>query len=138
MILTKELSVPSEGDFYALNITGQVQSVVDSAGITEGMALVFYRHTTGGVLVVEHEAGILVDLEDVLDRAVPPKADYKHHLRGYDRNGASHVRTALLNVSVTVPVLGGQLLLGQYQEILMLDLDPGQKIRTLVVQVMGE
>ena len=138
MILTKVFTFLSEGDFYALNITDEVQSLVATSGIQEGMALLFYQHTTGALMIVEHEAGILVDLEDALDRIVPPVWDYKHHLRGYDQNGASHVRTALLNVSVTVPVLGGRLSLGEYQEILMVDMDSGQKPREVLIQVMGE
>ena len=138
MVHTETLSLISEGDFQAINITDKVAGVVVASGVNEGMALVFYRHTTGSVLIVEHEAGILVDLEDVLERVVPAAADYRHHQRGYDSNGAAHVRTALLNPSVTVPVKGGRLLLGTYQEILALDMDPGEKARTVIVQVLGE
>src|SRR5690606_26797036 len=108
------------------------------AGIREGSALVFYQHTTGALMIVEHEAGILVDLKDVLETIASVGADYKHHLRGYDSNGAAHVRTALLHVSVTIPVMDGDLMFGAYQELLMLDMDPGRKERTVVVQVVGE
>ncbi|MFW6182365.1 MAG: secondary thiamine-phosphate synthase enzyme YjbQ, partial [Chloroflexota bacterium] len=128
----------SEGDFHAFNVTDQVRDVVAHSGIRDGSALIFYRHTTGAVIIVEHEAGILVDLEDVLEKVVPVAADYKHHQRGYDSNGAAHVRTALLNVSTTVPVVDGDLLLGSYQEILVVDMDSGQKVRKVLVQVMGE
>lgn len=138
MIHRQELSLVSEGDFHAFNVTDQVRDVVAQSGIRDGSALIFYRHTTGAVLIVEHEAGILVDLEDVLEKVVPVAADYKHHLRGYDSNGAAHVRTALLNVSTTVPVVDGDLLLGSYQEILVVDMDSGQKARKVLVQVMGE
>lgn len=89
-------------------------------------------------MIVEHEAGILVDLEDVLEAIVPVAADYKHHLRGYDSNGAAHIRTALLNVSVTIPIQDNNLLMGTYQEILVIDMDPGHKIRNVIVQVIGE
>lgn len=138
MIHTKELSLISEGSFFSLNITDQVRSVVKEADIQEGAVLVFYRHTTGAVLLVEHEVGMLVDLEDVLERIAPIAYDYQHHLRGYDANGAAHVRTALLSVSATIPVLSGDLLLGEYQEIIVIDFDPGEKTRTVVVQVTGE
>ena len=138
MQLTKELTFVSDGDFYALNITDQVQDVLDESGIHEGMALVFCRHATGALLIIEHETGILVDLENILERVIPVQAEYKHHLRGYDKNGAAHLRTALLGVSVTVPVVAGKLALGEYQEIIMIDLDIMTKTRSVIVQVMGE
>ncbi len=138
MVLTEKLTLVSEGGFYAINVTEQVRAVVKAAGIREGSALVFYRHTTGAVMIVEHDAGILVDLEDVLEKIVPVAHDYKHHLRGFDTNGAAHIRTALLSVSVTVPVVDGDLLLGTYQEIVVVDMEPEGRPRTVIVQVMGE
>lgn len=138
MILTHELTLFSEGGFYALNITDPVQAVVDASGVKEGLALVFYRHTTGALLVAEHEAGILVDFEDALERIAPSNAEYQHHRRGYDRNGSSHLRAGLLSVSITLPIRAGRLMLGEFQELLALDMDAGAKARNVVVQVMGE
>jgi secondary thiamine-phosphate synthase enzyme len=138
MILTRQLPVLSKGGFYAINITERVRKVVRDSGVQEGSVLVYYRHTTGTVLLIEHEAGILVDVADVLEKIVPYVADYKHHLRGYDTNGAAHVRAALLGASVIIPVVEGDLLLGTYQEVIMIDMDPGHKERTVIVQVVGE
>jgi secondary thiamine-phosphate synthase enzyme len=137
MTLTRQIPVLSKGDFYAVNITDQVREIVQTADIQEGSALVYYCHTTGTVLLIEHEAGILVDIADVLENIAPYVANYKHHQRGYDTNGAAHVRAALLGVSVTIPVVEGDLLLGTYQEVIMIDMDPGHKERTVVVQVTG-
>lgn len=74
----------------------------------------------------------------MLEAIVPVAADYKHHLRGYDNNGAAHIRTALLNVSVTITIQHSNLLMGAFQEIKVIDMDPGHKIRNVVVQVIGE
>jgi secondary thiamine-phosphate synthase enzyme len=130
--------VLSEGHFYSAVITEQVRDIVREAGIREGVAFVFYQHTTGSVLIVEHETGILVDLEDVLEKILPAAGEYTHHRRGYDENGAAHIRTALLGVSVHVPVIEGNLGLGAFQELLVLDMDPARRERTVIVQVMGE
>lgn len=138
MVVTETLEIPSEGDFYALNITDQVARVIVSSGIKEGHVLVYYQHTTGCILVVEHEAGMLVDMQDVLDRVVPPAYDYKHHRRGHDTNGAAHVRAGLLSPSLTVPISAGRMLLGEWQEILMIDFDEKAAVRKLVLQVQGE
>ena len=138
MVFTEKLTFTSEGDFYALNITDQVRDVVTASGIKEGSVLVFYKHTTGAIMIIEHEVGILVDLQDVLEGIVPLVNEYKHHLRGYDSNGAAHVRTALLNVSVTLPVADAELMIGGYQEIILIDFDPQGRPRNVIVQVMGE
>ncbi len=138
MILTEKLVLMSQGGFHVHNLTEQVREVVRRSAIREGSALVYYTHTTGGLIIVEHEAGMLVDLEDALEKIAPGAADYRHHRRGYDFNGAAHVRTALLGVSVTVPVLDGDLLIGSFQEILVVDMEPQPKVRTLVIQVQGE
>ncbi len=137
MIVTETLQIPSEGSFYALNITDRVRRVIKSSGIQEGHVLIYYQHTTGCIMVIEHEAGILVDIQDILNRVIPPAYDYKHHRRGHDTNGAAHVRAGLLSSSLTVPVSAGQMLLGTWQEILMIDFDEGIKTRKLVVQVQG-
>ena len=137
-VVTRTLSYRTDGHFYALNITDDVRAVIAESGVRDGMVLVSYQHTTGSILVVEHEVGILADLEDVLEAILPRSGDYHHHRRGYDRNGAAHVRTALLNLSVTLPLAGGELLIGQYQEVLLLDMDPPSEARRVVVQVMGE
>ena len=138
MIHTEKFTFISEGTFYAVNVTEQVRTAIQNAGVQNGTALVYYRHTTGAVMVVEHEAGILVDLEDVLEKIVPIAYEYKHHMRGFDSNGAAHVRTALLNVSVTVPVIDGDLAIGTWQEILVLDMEPQGRPRTVIIQVSGE
>lgn len=138
MISTTELMLTSEGDFQAFNITDQVTSAVEASGVKAGQVTVFYRHTTGTVLIAEHEAGLLVDVEDALEKISPVSGDYKHHLRGFDTNGAAHIRTALLGVSVCIPVLHGELMLGSYQEVLVIDMDPQQHTRQVVIQVIGE
>ena len=138
MIHTETLTLISDGRFHAFNVTEEVRAAVKASGIQAGAALIFYRHTTGVVMLLEHEAGILLDLEEVLEQITPVARDYKHHLRGVDLNGAAHVRTALMSVSVTAPVLNGDLGIGTYQDIVVLDMDPEPRPRTVILQVMGE
>ncbi len=138
MIVTEKLVLLSQGGFHVHNLTEQVRDVVRRSAVREGSALVYYTHTTGGLIIVEHEAGMLVDLEDALEEIAPSTGEYRHHLRGYDFNGAAHVKTSLLGVSVTVPILDGDLLMGGYQDILLVDMEPQPKSRTLVIQVQGE
>ena len=138
MVVTRKLTLQSDGGFATFNLTETARGFVTESGIQQGTLLVYYQHTTGAVMIIEHEAGFLVDQEDTLAHLVPLKGDYKHHLCGYDENGAVHVRNALLNTSVHVPILDGALLLGQYQDILALDMQMERSPRTIILQVMGE
>lgn len=138
MIYTETYSFESEGNWYSQNITETVRAVLLRSGVKQGNVLVFFQHTTGGVAIIEHEAGFLVDLEDNLERLIPSSGVYAHHLREYDRNGAAHVRTAIIPPSITIPVVEGDLALGNYQDILVVDMQPDLKMRTVLIQVMGE
>lgn len=138
LIRTKTLDIDSSGNFTVINITEQVREFVISTGVAEGQVLVFYKHTTGAVLVAEHESGIIADLQDVLERISPVNYEYVHHFKGLDANGFAHVRSALLTVSVTIPILNHDMLLGTYQEILVIDDQTEAAPRQVVLQVIGE
>lgn len=137
-ILSTQLELLSDGRFNVLNITDQVADFVKSSAIQNGQVLVFFQHTTGAVIVGEHEAGIIADLEDMFERITPTDYTYLHHIRAYDFNGHAHLRAALLPTSVTVPVIQGRLALGTYQEILVIDDQVDQEPRYLIIQVTGE
>jgi secondary thiamine-phosphate synthase enzyme len=140
MTITEVVELQSQGNFWTFNVTDQVRDVVARSGVHSGSVLVFYQHTTGAVLLIEHEVGMLADLKDVLERLAPLDAEWKHHRRGYDANGGAHVRAALLNSSVAIPIAQGELLLGTFQEIVVADFDPGERerVRNLAIQVAGE
>ncbi len=138
LIRTSTLTIDSNGGFSTFVITEDARRFVQSTGIRDGALSVFFQHTTGAVMIVEHEAGFLVDLEDALERLIPLEGDYRHHLVGYDRNGAIHVRSALLPASLQVPIQNGGLMLGTYQDIMVLDMQREHAPRSIVLQVMGE
>lgn len=131
------LTLALDGRADSANITDQVQAVVQRSTITAGLAVVLVQHTTAAVVVAEHEAGILVDLAALLERLAPEAGDYFHHRRGHDTNGAAHLRSALLGVSVTLPVAAGRLQLGAYQEILVLEFESRPRLCQVLVQVLG-
>jgi secondary thiamine-phosphate synthase enzyme len=138
MVHTAKIVFDSEGNWFSLNITEQVRAIAAQSGIRAGAVLVFFQHSTGSVLIIEHEAGFLVDLEDTLERMAPSAGQWAHHLRDYDRNGAAHVRSAIMPPSITVPLVDGDLALGEYQDILVVDMQPERKPRSVLVQVMGD
>ena len=138
MIHTKQLELDSGGSFSVTNITDQVREFVRTTGIKHGQALVYYRHTTGGVWIAEHEPGIIADLEALFERLAPKSGEYLHHMRSVDFNGHAHLRSALLSISATIPILEGELQLGTYQEVLILDDQVEPAARYVILQVTGE
>jgi secondary thiamine-phosphate synthase enzyme len=138
MVHTETFVFDSEGSWHSLNITEPVRQIVKRSGIQQGIVLVFFQHTTGGVVIIEHEAGFLVDMQDYLERLIPSDGAYAHHLRDYDRNGAAHVRTTIMPPSIAAPVVNGDVALGEYQDILVVDMQPDRRARTLLVQVVGD
>ena len=138
MVVTSELELQTEGNCDIVDITSQVKDAVTKSGVRDGTVTVFCPGSTGSLSTIEYEPGALHDLERVLDELAPPDRDYRHHLRWGDDNGHSHIRSALMGPSLTVPVVDGSLTLGTWQQIVFLDFDTRPRSRHLIVQIMGE
>ncbi len=135
---TKLLEIlPGEG-FAVQNITHLVNDFVSSAGILQGQLTLFYKHTTGSIIIGEHETGIIADLEDAFESIAPSDGEYLHHQRGVDFNGYAHIRAAMMPTSVVIPINDGNLVLGTHQEILVVDNQPEELPRYVFLQVAGE
>ncbi len=132
----RDIPVQTKGDGHVLDLTEQVNQAVDEAGLRDGAALVFVSGSTAAVTTIEHEPGAVADLAAVLERLIPRQASYAHN-HGGDSNGYAHVRAAIVGPSVTVPVVGGRLLLGTWQQIVLVEFDDRPRSRRVHVQTMG-
>ena len=119
------------------DITQQVQRQVSESGMKDGIACVFVSGSTAAVTTVEFEPGLVKDLQEAMERLYPKGIVYEHHLRWGDGNGHSHVRASMLGPSLVVPFKGGELLLGTWQQIVLMELDVRARSRDIVVQVIG-
>src|SRR5512145_2111274 len=137
-ILTDRLRVSTRGDSHVLDLTADVQSQLQRHAFREGFVLVFVPGSTAGLTTIEYEPGLIEDVPAALDRLAPEDADYKHQETWRDGNGHSHVKAALIGPSVTVPFRDGRLLLGTWQQIVLIDFDNRPRQRDLVVQFHGE
>ena len=131
------LSLQTKGYCHVVNITDDVQGRIDESEIERGTVTVFVVGSTAGITVVEYEPGLVQDLEDLFNKLAPPTRDYHHEQTWHDGNGFSHVRASLLKPSLVVPVVGGKMRLGTWQQIVVLDFDNGPRTREVAVQVMG-
>ena len=119
-----------------INITRQVEDIVTKSGIKEGMVLVSAMHITAGVYVNDAESGLISDIDKWLEELAPFDINYKHHGTG-ETNGDSHLKSLLIGHEVIVPITGGRLDFGPWQQIYYAEFD-GQRRKRLIVKVMGE
>jgi len=137
-LVTDAVSVSSRGDAHMIDLTAQVQEVVHRHGFREGQALVFVSGSTAALTTVEFEPGLQEDLPAALERVAPRGIRYAHEETWHDDNGHAHVRASLVGPSLAVPFKEGRLLLGTWQQIVLLDFDTRPRRRDVVVQLSGE
>jgi secondary thiamine-phosphate synthase enzyme len=132
------LSVKTSAKDEIIDITSRVQDIVSRSKVSNGLACVFVAGSTAAVTTVEHEPGLVADLQEAMDRLYPKGIDYEHHRRWGDGNGHSHVRASFVGPSLTVPVVDGRLVLGTWQQIVLMEFDNKPRSREVIVQLVGE
>jgi len=119
-----------------INITDKVEEAVRKSGVQEGMVLVSAMHITAGVWVNDAEDGLLADIDEWLEKLAPFRDDYRHHRTG-ETNGDSHLKSLLVHHQVILPITGGKLDLGPWQQVYYAEFD-GQRRKRVIIKVMGE
>jgi len=119
-----------------INITNDVQEMIDISKIKEGMALVSAMHITAGVYVNDAEEGLIQDIDEWLEKLAPVNPNYRHHQTGED-NGDAHLKSMIVHHQVMVPITKGELDFGPWQQIYYAEFD-GQRKKRIIVKIMGE
>ena len=138
MIRTETIEIRTSGEGDIVNISDRVQEVVSESGVKEGAAILFVQSSTSSLTIMEFENGLLKDIPKSLERLAPKSAQYEHDKAWHDGNGHSHVRSAVVGVSLTVPFSGGELMLGTWQQIVLCEFDVRPRLRKIVVQLISE
>jgi secondary thiamine-phosphate synthase enzyme len=136
-VQTAELHFSTKGDGGAIDITAEIQQVVDEAEIEAGQATAFVRGSTAAITTMEYEPGGIHDLREMLERLIPAAGDYEHNRLNHDTNSHAHQRASLVGPSLTVPVVVGRLTLGTWQQVVLIDFDDRPRERTVVVQLLS-
>jgi secondary thiamine-phosphate synthase enzyme len=131
------LRLETPGNGHIVDITDAVASVVRTTAVKRGLACVFARGSTVAVTTMEYEPGGVQDLQELLDRLVPAREDYAHNRLAGDTNAHAHLRAAVIGPSETIPIVDGELTLGTWQQIVLLDFDVRPRTRTVTVQVVS-
>ncbi len=118
------------------DITKSVAEIVRKSGKKEGVAVVFAKGSTAAITTIEFEPGLRKDLPAVLKKHVPYEFDYEHHKTWGDDNGAAHILASIVGSSITVPFKEGKLLLGTWQQIVVINFDTRKRTREVWVAVL--
>jgi len=138
MVKTDTIQLSTQGFNDVIDITGPVDDAVRESELAHGTVTVFVPGSTAGITTLEYEAGAVHDLKDLMDRWIPSDMPYNHNARWGDGNGFSHVRAACIGPSLTIPFRNRRLILGTWQQIVLIDFDNRPRKREIVLQLIGE
>ena len=138
MVFQEQISLETRGHRDMNDITDEVANVIRKSGINTGIVHLFNVGSTASLGTIEFEPGLERDLPEMLDGLIPPSDHYGHEQAWHDGNGHSHLQATLLGPSLTVPISGGALVLGTWQQIFHLECDVKPRDRRIVVTIYGE
>ena len=136
-VRTAKLTEATEGFCDIIDITAKVVDRVQAERINDGLLTLFVSGSTAALTTVEYEPGLIQDLKELVEKLIPSDRRYHHDDRWGDDNGFSHVRAALFGPSLQIPIKDGRLVLGTWQQIVLLDFDNRPRTREIVVQIIG-
>ena len=134
---TRSIRVHTRGNSDILDITGKISDEVTRSSIVEGNALIFVGGSTAGITTIEFEPGLRKDYPEFFEKIIPSNRRYNHDDTWHDGNGHSHIRASLQGASFTVPFVDKRLLLGTWQQIILIDFDNRSRSREIIVQLTG-
>ena len=132
-----EFKIQTKGNYDLVNLTSKIETTVRESKIEAGVAVIFARHTTVGLVLMEWEEGTKRDLIETFEKIAPQKSSY-HHKKWNDGNGAAHVKSALCPPSLSIPVKNGKLDLGVWQNIVLIDFDVKPREREVTIQIIPQ
>jgi secondary thiamine-phosphate synthase enzyme len=131
------LRLETEGEAQIVDLTEGVEAVVRQSGESSGVVCVFVTGSTAAVTTMEYEPGGVADLRALLERLVPRAGEYQHNVLNHDDNAHAHLRASLVGPSETVPLVAGRLVLGTWQQLVLIDFDDRPRRREVHVQVLS-
>jgi len=131
------LRMDTPGNGHIVDLTQGVASVVRTSEVERGLVTVFAKGSTVAITTMEYEPGGVHDLQALLDRLIPAQGDYEHNRLNHDTNSHAHMRAAIIGPSETIPVVGGELALGTWQQIVLIDFDDRPRSRVVTVQLLS-
>ncbi len=137
-VITRTITVSSNGENDMIDITHQIDEAMKASILQDGIVAIFVSGSTAAVTTIEYEPGLKKDFPKMLARIAPSEIEYEHDNTWHDGNGHSHVRASLIGPSLTVPFNKKRLMLGTWQQIVLLEMDTKPRERKIILQMIGE
>ncbi len=138
-VVTKLFSLKMQGDTKIENITEKCQNLLKETELSAGIATLFIKHTTASIMIFEDEPGLREDTKKIWHQLIPADPEWQHNTRNKgEDNGHSHLRGQIQGQSLTIPFMKQSLMLGQWQQVVVIDFDTCERIREIVMQIIGE
>ena len=137
MVITEYLDVATAGNTDVIDLTGMVEQKLNSLNLKNGIVVLSVIGSTAAITACEFEPGLVQDIKDIFESLVP-EGQYCHDQAWGDGNGHSHLRASLIGPSLTVPFTEKELILGTWQQIILIDFDNRSRQREIVLQFIGE
>jgi len=135
----RTIELGTRGDDHIVDVTAQVQEAVSEADVTVGQAALLVHGSTAGLTTLEYEPGLVNhDIAAAMERIAPRDGRYVHEETWHDDNGHSHVRASTVGPSLALPINGGRVPLGTWQQIVLMDFDTRPRHRTIHVSIVGQ
>ncbi len=137
-VFSGEFGLDTSGNADVIDITSKVSDIVASSGLNDGIVMAYVPGSTAAITTIEYEQGLVHDMKAALERLAPKDIDYSHNERWHDGNGHSHIRASFIGQSECFPLVRGNIVLGTWQQIVLVDMDNRPRSRKVLVQVLGE
>jgi secondary thiamine-phosphate synthase enzyme len=137
-VITKTTQIKTIGENNMIDITGQTSKAVKESKLEDGIVTVFVPGSTAAITTIEYEPGLTQDFPRMLSRIAPKDIEYQHDNTWHDGNGHSHVKASLIGPSLTIPFKDGNLMLGTWQQLVLLETDTRPRERKIILQIIGE
>ncbi len=138
MVFGKQIKLDTKGYSDIRDITGEVQAIVSKSKIQNGLVHIFAVGSTASVTTIEYEPALVEDMKDQLEGFASSTMESRHSKTWGDDNGFSHIRATFMGPGMTVPVSDSTLVLGTWQQVVVIDHDNRPRSRKIFIQVMGE
>jgi len=137
-IINGKITLDTQGFTDIIDITKELTDIVKCHAIKTGQILAYTQGSTTAITSIEYEPGLIKDLPEILEKLIPMNQKYHHDEKWQDGNGYAHIRASIIGNHINIPIMDGELLLGTWQNIVLIDFDNKPRTRQVFVQIITE
>ena len=133
-----KFNISTKGFNDIIDITDRILEIVKNSKIKDGICLISCPGSTVGLTTIEAEPNLIADFKEFLEKLVSSNRPYHHDKTWGEKNAPSHIKSALIKPFLTVPIEDGNLVLGQWQNLVLIDFDNRPREREIIIKVIGK